>query len=779
MKRILFTAFALLLLINSASAAKSLILSKDGVAQFAIVLPVEPTPVELTAARELKYHLDSVTGASFTIVQENEVDAAQAQLIVGHAVRLKELLPDLDIAAISYDGIVIKTVGNNLVLVGHPQRGTLYAVYTFLQDVVGVRWWTSTESFIPNRPTLEVPLLNIEYAPRLIYRTSYYLDAIRCGIFASRMRCNGHFNRIPPEYGGHHRFFRFVHSFFPLIPPSRYFADHPEWFSEIDGERRYERAQLCLTNDEMREQLTRHALEGLRQNPGVGLISISQNDWFGYCTCANCRAVDEEEGSHAGTLLRFVNQVAEDIEKEFPHILVETLAYLYTRNPPRYVRPRHNVIIRLCSIECCFVQTLADGEHNEDFRKDIQGWSEIADHLFIWCYTVNFTEFMLPHPNHRVLASNLRFFVEHNAIGMFQQGDAWCSAGDFVRMKNWVISQLMWDSSLDENELFEEFLLGYYGPVFGPKLREYLNILHDQAETSGLYLSCFMLSTNDWLDVGTWERAFFSIQVSDWLEKLEECKFYQRFRRDTLPLWLVLLKEYHSFYRQSEVVRTFFADPHELLDTFFNICHEHNVQAHREFDHPQQFEGFESAMRSRFGPQANPPEFARDFPESSWLDLQNFRFRMERMGEWTFLAEDAAASNGQAAKMSGNHREWAVQHAFDSSILYLVPREPATCDMATVSPESREYRIKIAVRCEAQEGVPGAAMTLGVYDPVDRREVFNKTLSVEEIRGSEYQWIDLGVVPLRPRHFFWFAPPGRPGEVDAVFIDRVIVVREQ
>ena len=32
----------------------------------------------------------------------------------------------------------------------------LYAVYTFLQDVVGVRWWTPEDTFIPKKPTLVV-----------------------------------------------------------------------------------------------------------------------------------------------------------------------------------------------------------------------------------------------------------------------------------------------------------------------------------------------------------------------------------------------------------------------------------------------------------------------------------------------------------------------------------------------------------------------------------------------------------------------------------------------
>ena len=162
------------------------------------MLPTEPTAIEQTAAKELEEHLKAVTGADFSIVKETETDTTKPQLIVGNTKRLKELLPDLDIAKIPYDGIVIKSVGNNIVFVGHPQRGTLYAVNTFLEDAVGVRWWTSTESFIPKKPTLIVPPQNVEYAPKLIHRETYYLDALD-GVFASRMKCNGHHVRVTSE----------------------------------------------------------------------------------------------------------------------------------------------------------------------------------------------------------------------------------------------------------------------------------------------------------------------------------------------------------------------------------------------------------------------------------------------------------------------------------------------------------------------------------------------------------------------------------------------------
>lgn len=246
---------------------------------------------------------------------------------MGNCKRLKQLLPKLDLNELGRDGIVIKTVDGNLVMVGPPPRGPLYDVYTFLEDTVGCRWRTSTESFLPEKPTLRIPALDIQYAPPLESREAFYRDAFQ-PVFAARLKLNGHHHRIPDQYGGHDHFCGFVHTFFPILPPSKYFAEHPEWYSEIHGKRVSERSQLCLTNDAIRRQFVANALKRLRNDPAARWLSVSQNDWHGRCQCKDCLAVEAEEGSPSGPLLRFVNLVAEQIEREFPDVLIETLAYL-------------------------------------------------------------------------------------------------------------------------------------------------------------------------------------------------------------------------------------------------------------------------------------------------------------------------------------------------------------------------------------------------------------------------------------------------------------------
>jgi hypothetical protein len=285
-----------------------------------------------------------------------------------------------------------------------------------------------------------------------------------------------------------HDYAGFVHTFNVLIPPDTYFSNHPEWFSEIDGLRKKDHSQLCLTNEEMRAELIKNLKDKLQSKPRATIASVSQNDWYNYCQCSACSAVDQAEGSPAGTMIRFVNKVAEAIEGDFPHVAISTLAYQYTRKPPKIARPRPNVMIRLCSIECSFSVPLSH-QRNKAFREDIVGWSKICNRLYIWDYVTNFRHHILPHPNLRVLGPNVKFLVDHGVKGIMEQGAYTTNGAEMAELRAWVLAKLLWNPSLDGQALIDEFIDGYCGPA-GNHIRAYLNLMHDEVAKTGDWLGC-------------------------------------------------------------------------------------------------------------------------------------------------------------------------------------------------------------------------------------------------------------------------------------------------
>ncbi len=482
--------------IKKSPAPQETVIAQDGISKAVIVVDADaPGPVQYGAS-ELADFLNQITGAKFEIA--NEAQEGKTNLFVGPKAA-KSIDPDFSTEGLEADGIIIKTVGSDLILAGDPPRGTLYAVYTFLEDELGCRWWSSKASTIPNIPTIELSNLNVRYVPPLEYREPFWTDAFD-GDWAARNKSNGSSERLEAKHGGKHNYAGFVHTFFSLIPPDKYFDEHPEWFSELDGKRNRGNTQLCLSNEQMLAELVKNLRERLRNTPEATIASVSQNDWDGHCLCSKCSAIEAEEESPAGSVIRFVNAVAEDIEEEFPHVAISTLAYQYTRKPPKLVKPRHNVIVRLCSIECSFSVPLSH-ERNQAFRDDIIGWSKICNRLYIWDYTTNFKHHILPHPNLRVLGPNVKFLVDHGAKGIFEQGAYTTNGAEMAELRAWVLAKALWNPELDGQKLIDEFLNGYYGPA-GKHIKAYLDLMHDEVDKTGDWLGCFAGIEASNIDIG-------------------------------------------------------------------------------------------------------------------------------------------------------------------------------------------------------------------------------------------------------------------------------------
>lgn len=764
---------------------KNLRLAADGATDYRIVLPAAPTPVQTTAASELANYLKESTGAEFPIISETEIDAnAEKLLIVGPSALSKKFLGDAE-EKIGCDGILLETNGSRLIFSGHPERGPLYAVDTFLEEALGVRWWTSDAQFVPKHPTLDVAPIHRNYAPKLISRESFYRDphdGERGGVFSARMKCNGHFNRIAPEYGGHLPILYWAHSFAQILPPQKYFAEHPEWYPLIGGERKDGYLQLCLTNEEMFREFVRVLLKQLRQNPKTKFVSVSQNDGQGWCECPACQKLVDENGSQAGPLLDFVNRVAAEVEKEFPDVLVETLAYNQSRFAPSKIRPRDNVVVRLCTIECSFVTPLAEGGRNATFKENIDKWSAISKNLYIWDYVTNFLNYMCLNPNYAALAPNIRYFVDHHAVGIFEQGDAECSAGDFVRLRNWVISKLLWDPSLDQRALENEFLAGYYSPSVAPILREYLDLITSAGQKADIFIGCYMANTEKWLDTPTLIRATELMNRAEETARTDEAADPVRFagltkklERESLPVRLAWISELAK--RRVDLVTQKLAAPlpddmTRYYSDFTRIIVESGAGSNREGGHGA-FADWLETLSVRFGPAAEPPEVCRTLPAGSWCDAQEFDFRLAGLNRWVFLDKDAAASNGYAARMPGDHIQWAA--ALYASLA------PSLASPSGKSPDENgrvNCRVLLFARCDKRENAAGSALTLGIHDEENKKGIFGKTLSVEELAGPEYKQFDLGVFPLDAKTLLWTAPVNRPDAVPNVYIDRIVLIRE-
>jgi hypothetical protein len=429
-------------------------------------------------AEELQKFLQEMSGARLPIITDSEKPEGDL-VLVGNSNLIQKLGLRIPFETLGSEGFVLRTQGNHVVIVGGRQRGTMYGVYAFLEKL-GCRWFTRDLSVIPKKPTLALEALDEVHKPAFEYRESSFREAFDKD-WAARNKMNGSSLNLDESTGGKVGYYPFVHTSYLILPPDKYFKDHPEYYALVDGKRRSEGAQLCLTNPDVLRLAIETVLEWIEQHPEASIYSVSQNDCEGWCECDNCRRVEQEEGgAHSGPFLRFVNAVAAAVAKKHPEKLIDTLAYWYTEAPPLKVRPLPNVRIRLCPIGACQAHPYENCQDDAYFLEHLRGWSTITNQLYIWHYVTNFAHYLLPFPDFDELAADIPMYRKHGVVGIYLEGDyAEGGGGENAELRSYVMARLLWNSSVDVNEIIREFMTAYYGKAARP-MRAYLDLLHRQ-----------------------------------------------------------------------------------------------------------------------------------------------------------------------------------------------------------------------------------------------------------------------------------------------------------
>ncbi len=474
-----------------------LTLAQDGRTEYAILLSEDAIASEQTAAAELSHYLQEITGVPFHIVT-SRAPGARPVIAVGRQAAMQCGWTDRPLRDEEW---IVATTGNDLILVGGRPRGTLYAAYHFLEDVLGVHWWTPWEETVPRQPRLQFKSLNLHGEPAFRYRDIYMLYGYDEGRFAARNRLNAEGDAaIAARFGGslaygppYH-----VHTFELYFPPSEYFREHPEWYSLIDNQRLGERSQLCLTNPSLREaflQKLRHYIQASREAakatgaPPPRVFSVSQNDWANPCQCDTCQAQARAEGSEAGPLIDFVNFLAERIQPEYPDVFLDTLAYMYTQQAPKSLKCRDNIIVRLCDTQADMLKPITAPE-NQAFREHILSWANVCRNLRIWDYAVTYEQPIgMPLPTAHTFAEDFRFYADHHVEGVFTELE-YPVLADMRDFKVWLMMKSLENPASDYGALSETFMKGYYGPA-GAFVRDYLTALEDEARATASTSTCW------------------------------------------------------------------------------------------------------------------------------------------------------------------------------------------------------------------------------------------------------------------------------------------------
>ena len=454
MRALPFCIILLLLAING-NAQQLLHLSKNGKALSIIVLPKNAHDLEEKAANELQSYVQKIGNVEISIGNKSE---NQVNIFVRQR-------PEVDKHQVAY-----YTENGDLYIEGGSAKSTLYAVYTFLEKELDCRFYAPGVEKIPGLESISIPKgLNYRYTPEITTRTVHSRLFYENPDFANKLKVT---QEAFPTYVPVAK----VHTFHRFMPADTFYPTHPEYYALRNGKRLT--TQLCLTNEAVYEIVKDSVASQLARYPEAEVISVSQDDNTQYCQCKQCEAIHEREGTPAGSMIAFVNRLAD----EFPDKQISTLAYQYTRKAPKHLKPRKNVLITLCSIECD--RSAPINKKCTDFSDDLKEWSAISDNIRIWDYTTQFTNFLAPFPNIHTLKPNIELFRDNNAKWVFEQHSN--NPSELFELRSYLTAQLLWQPDAEPDAIMDDFLNGYYEAA-APFIEAYITTVHEALQEDSTF----------------------------------------------------------------------------------------------------------------------------------------------------------------------------------------------------------------------------------------------------------------------------------------------------
>ncbi len=700
-----------------AGYAVAFTIAERGGSGYTVALPENPNEAQSFAADELRSFTKRMTGVEMKVAPS----PGEATVVL--------LSPD-PANGLGQDAFRLRVRGKRLEIEAGSDSGLIYGVYELLEKYGGCRWYASWCEKVPELRKFEVPdTLDDTQTPAFKLRDPYWGDLLKSNLdFACRLRCNA---RLTPKHGGIP--YRFggdlwaCHTFNKLLPPEKYFNEHPEYYSEVNGKRLGKRTQLCLTNPDVLRLVTEEVLRRIREDPNASFYGVSQNDWYNYCTCEKCKAIDDYEESHAGTMIAFVNKIAEAVEKEFPNAIIETLAYQYTRTPPKHIKPRPNVMPCLCTIELDFQYPIPENRYpqNVKFIKDIEGWGKICRQVYVWDYVTDFHNYTMPFPNVLALQGNVKFFRDNRVSHLFEQGAYEGYHADFAELKAWLLAKWMWNPDLPMEPLLQDFFAGYYGKA-APIVREYFDALHQlRTDPEKVHLGCFAsirneIITDEFLDRAEelWQRA--QKAVAD-----EPQVIRNNVRWGMFP---VIYAKQQRAVPKREVFVTRNPDKFTKEEQRYCDYAKWLVEVNRETEDKifvreywkYNNEHWESIKKCAVDVK---PQKAADSAV-----VEEKMFSNAKLGTWCKFVDDAEADDGKALMLLPNHYEWCTSFGM---------RKVAYDPDAT-------YRLSARVRVDKADNAPdGEAFWAGVYDYKAKRGISELYVNIKDISDGKYVWYEI------------------------------------
>ena len=477
----------------------------NGKTDYKILLSEESTPIEAQAAQELVYFFEMASAIKLEIISDGDYDASGKYISIGNTALFAASgiqLPE----GLGTSGYIIKTVDDDVVIAASGNYGALYGTYEFLEYNLGYRYYAEDEIQIAKEPSVKLMKFDMSDKPSFESRAAYSSETRVNASSADRLRLNG--NILANTGGSWWSSLNDQSLCLQLLPTDQYFEKYPRWYYDNGGDK----VQICYTtlyNDSINYDKGDWSEEDYNSGKHGMFWTLVYNLINNYIIPESTKTVFQlgimdtplianypesiaeiEKYTASGVMMRAVNAVADAVadwqQENCPErtIYLCTFAYLSFFEPPckkdengeyivdentgKYIPidesvvARDNVMVRYAPVDANYMYNLLDEEYNSISRKVLLGWASVAKNLAVWDYRADFGTYVTPYPSWFSTYDNLKIYYDYGFIDIFNQGPTPTTGTPFIKMDNWIRSQLMWDIDQSYADLVDEFMENYY-----------------------------------------------------------------------------------------------------------------------------------------------------------------------------------------------------------------------------------------------------------------------------------------------------------------------------
>ena len=448
-----------------------------------ILVSRKSTEVETFAANQLKKYLIKITERPVTISAKT-IRSAGITFVVGIPktnTAISNVLPQLNVSRIDgdEDGFVVKSIGNQVYLIGNSPRAVLYAVYAFLERYMGVRWFYPDRSDEIIRKSRNLNLDGVDIAEKPTFKLRIYhilltenedstknlSDLVD---WIAKLKMNYIFLNPSYDCSLWDRYAKRHISAIKAIKERglKLIVGTHGWDNFLSGEYFSKYQQPCYHRKEVLELLAKRVIVFLKRHPEIDILNFMPTEGTLMCECNKCK-----KESHADLLMRGVNFVACRIKKVLPQVKVIHLAYNVEYDNkflvvPKKVFPENNVMVAFCAWGRDYNESLSLPKYR-DWQGPFMQWLKVCH-----SNSRNITFFMSEkygryglgfgyHPLPlKVVPEDFARFAKARVDGIEMQAEIsnWWSCG-FGR---YATARWMWDCHLSRSREIEDYCKSYY-----------------------------------------------------------------------------------------------------------------------------------------------------------------------------------------------------------------------------------------------------------------------------------------------------------------------------